>query len=86
MDLPLALTTALESGNCVLFIGAGVGRHANLPNGDAAPAASELAEQLAKKYNIEAGPNPDLAKVAQVVQVRKGRRSSSPKLTPLWRI
>jgi tetratricopeptide (TPR) repeat protein len=74
VDLPLALTTALESGNCVLFIGAGVGRQATLPNGDPSPTAFELAEQLAKKYNIEAGPNPDLAKVAQVVQVRKGRK------------
>jgi tetratricopeptide (TPR) repeat protein len=74
VDLPLALTTALESGNCVLFIGAGVGRQAHLPNGNPAPTASELADQLAKKYNIEAGPDPDLAKVAQVVQARKGRK------------
>lgn len=73
MDLPMGLTSALESGNCVLFIGAGAGYHASLPDGTVAPDAATLAERLAVHFRIDIGEERDLAKVAQVAEIRKGR-------------
>ena len=43
MDLPMGLVSALETGNCVLFIGAGVGHHARDPRGESAPDGRTLA-------------------------------------------
>lgn len=73
MDLPLGLVTALESGNCVLFVGAGIGHNVTAKGGGPAPGATELAKRLATRYGLEPGPDPDLAKVSQVVEIRKGR-------------
>lgn len=71
--LPLGLRQALESGQCVLFLGAGVGKHLCTPDGRPAPDAAGLAADLAKHFSIDVAAQPDLAKVAQVVEIRKGR-------------
>lgn len=73
MNLPLGLVTALESGNCVLFVGSGVGHNAKTPAGTASPDGAALASKLVDRYAIEADGSPDLAKVSQVVEIRKGR-------------
>ena len=73
MDLPMGLVSALETGNCVLFIGAGVGHHARDPRGESAPDGRTLAASLASAFGIDAGEVPDLAKVSELVERRKGR-------------
>jgi hypothetical protein len=45
--LPLGLRQALESGQCVLFVGAGVGEHLLASDGKCAPDANTLATELA---------------------------------------
>jgi tetratricopeptide (TPR) repeat protein len=71
--LPLGLRQALESGQCVLFVGAGVGGHLHAADGTSAPDAVALASEMAHHFSIDPGSTPDLAKVAQLVQIRKGR-------------
>ena len=73
LSLPLPLQTALEAGRCVLFVGAGVGRHARDAAGETAPLAEDLARQLADQFGIDAGERPDLSRIAQVVHLRHGR-------------
>lgn len=70
--LPLGLRQVLESGDCVLFIGAGVGDHLIKTDGSRAPDGETLARELCARYDIvpESG---DLAKVAQLVEIRKTR-------------
>jgi hypothetical protein len=58
LELPLALRQSLEAGDCVLFIGAGIGRHL-LRDGLPAPTGVELAGELAGEFKIESeNPNP----------------------------
>jgi hypothetical protein len=73
VDIPLGLRQSLESGECVLFIGAGIGQHL-LRDGKPTPDGASLAEQLAKDFKIDVRGTPvNLAKVAQIVELRKGR-------------
>ncbi len=69
----MGLLSALESGNCVLFLGAGAGYHAFYSDGRNAPDGATLATELAKHFRIDIGDERDLAKVAQVAEIRKGR-------------
>ena len=73
LELPLGLRHALESGECVLFIGAGSGKHLLDAKGAPAPDGKTLAKDLARQFSIEAAGIDDLAKISQVVQIRKGR-------------
>jgi Flp pilus assembly protein TadD len=50
-----------------------VGRHLHAPDGSCAPDAATLAKELARYFSIDGGDSPDLAKVAQLVEIRKGR-------------
>lgn len=70
--LPLGLRYSLEAGECVLFIGAGIGSHLKGPNGQPAPDASSLAKELAEAFSIDT-TNYELSKISQIVQLRKGR-------------
>jgi SIR2-like domain len=70
--VPLGLRHAIESGECVLFVGAGIGAHLKGPDGISAPDGESLAKQLAKHFGIETEIY-DLAKISQVVALRKGR-------------
>src|SRR5260221_952835 len=74
LTLPLGLKHAIESGNCVLFLGAGIGHHLKDSNGDPAPNAPELAMELANHFNIDT-ITPDLAKVAQAIVNRQQSRA-----------
>jgi tetratricopeptide (TPR) repeat protein len=73
-DIPLGLRQALEAGECVLFLGAGIGWHL-WRDGVHAPVGTALAKELADNFRIDAGPSPSLAKVSQVVEIRKGGRT-----------
>lgn len=73
MDLPLGLVSALESGECVLFLGSGIGHNMTSPDGSHAPDGTTLAKALAEKFSFDPGDQPDLAQVAQVVELRQGR-------------
>ena len=53
IELPLGLIRALESGDCVLFLGAGIGDHLFDRNGNPAPDANSLAKELADYFEIE---------------------------------
>ena len=73
IEFPLGLRHAIESGSCVLFIGAGIGEHLIDSEGKPAPDAITLAKELASNFSIETKGNYDLAKISQVVELRKGR-------------
>jgi len=71
--LPFELRSTLTSGKGVLFLGAGIGHNA-IRDGGRMPTGSELAVQLATAFDIDTGGSTDLAKVAQVVELRRGRK------------
>lgn len=71
--IPLSLRHVLESGQGVLFVGAGIGYSCARPDGAPMPDARQLAGELASEFAIDAASDPDLPKVAQVVELRKGR-------------
>jgi len=65
-EIPLPLRQALESGQCVLFCGAGIGYNVTGPDGIRAPTGNELAQEIAKEFDIDAGDKPDLAQGSQI--------------------
>jgi tetratricopeptide (TPR) repeat protein len=73
IELPLGLRTALETGRCVLFLGAGIGAHVMDPNGNPGPDGATLARELAKEFSIDISSDAQLSKVASVVELRRGR-------------
>ena len=73
LSLPLPLRSALESGRCVLFVGSGVGGNAARADGTSAPVGRALAEELAARFGVDAGSDPQLTTVAEVVAIRRGR-------------
>ena len=73
IEFPLGLRTAIESGGCVLFLGAGVGAHLRDSEGKQLPDGEQLARELAGNFKIDCGDNYDLTRVAEAVEVRRGR-------------
>jgi tetratricopeptide (TPR) repeat protein len=73
VEIPLPLRHALELGESVLFIGAGIGKHLHRPNGKGLPDAEGLARDIATHFSIDT-TSDDLAKVAELVQIR-GRKN-----------
>jgi tetratricopeptide (TPR) repeat protein len=72
IELPVGLKHALEIGECVLFLGAGVGAHLHDEHGNPAPDAHDLAVELADTFDIDT-KDFDLAKLAAYVEHIKGR-------------
>ncbi len=73
VDIPFPLRHALELGECVLFLGAGIGKHlCQAATSTSLPDASGLARDIAKHFSIDT-TSDDLPKVAELVQVR-GRK------------
>jgi hypothetical protein len=60
--LPLGLRQALESGDCVLFVGAGIGHHLVSPKGTTAPDGGGLADEIIRHFNLGI-PSTDLPRV-----------------------
>ncbi len=73
IELPIGLRHALESGECVLFVGSGIGDHLLDPEGKAAPDSASLAKELGEYFSIDAKDADDLAKISEIVELRKGR-------------
>lgn len=58
----------------MLFVGAGIGRNAFDSTGAEAPDGRQLAKELVSRFSIDLqGEDPDLSKIAQLVELRKGR-------------
>ena len=75
MDLPFNLKQALESGSCVLFIGAGMGHYMVDANGEHIPDGMGLAKRLAETFKVPiTDGNYDLAKISQYIEGKKGRK------------
>ncbi|MEZ5814421.1 MAG: tyrosine-type recombinase/integrase [Alphaproteobacteria bacterium] len=72
-QIPLSLQQAIESGKCVLFLGAGIGGHLTT-NGKPLPNGWELAQELCKKFDLEAKESYQLPLVSRVVELKKGRK------------
>jgi tetratricopeptide (TPR) repeat protein len=70
--LPLGLRQALESGDCVLFLGAGIGSHYTRPDGKPAPDGGQLVEELIRQFKLNIDPT-DLPRVAQLAEIRSSR-------------
>jgi SIR2-like domain len=81
MHLPLGLSAALETGNCVLFLGSGVGFNLTDDRGDLAPTGDQLAKEMAEAFEIETEGNNNLALVSQIVERRHGRNRLNSYLT-----
>ena len=64
----------MESGECVLFLGAGIGGHLTDEQGRTAPSGADLAVELAKHFSVDTEGSSDLAKISQVVEIRKKGR------------
>jgi len=73
IEIPLGLRHALESGQCVLFVGAGAGANLLGPDGKTAPDGTALASEMAAHFGIETEGITDLAKIAEFVELTKGR-------------
>jgi tetratricopeptide (TPR) repeat protein len=71
-EFPLGLRQSLEAGDCVLFVGAGIGRHLKASDGGCAPDATELAHELADHFAFETATYK-LPKISELVEVRKTR-------------
>jgi tetratricopeptide (TPR) repeat protein len=72
-ELPFGLRQAIDSGTCVLFLGAGIGQHLLDGEGKSAPTGWELAEEIAQQFKIESSSELDLARASQIAELRKGR-------------
>lgn len=72
-DIPLALRHSLESGHCVLFVGAGAGRHLLSNDGTPAPDGAALTSELADYFNIPGAEYHTLANLSEYVEITKGR-------------
>ena len=72
IGFPLGLRQVLESGDCVLFLGAGVGGHLRRPDGSLAPDGQQMAMDRSKHFGLGTD-SLDLAKIAELVEIRKGR-------------
>jgi hypothetical protein len=74
LTLPLPVRHAIESGRAVLFLGAGIGYNAHAPDGSTMPTAKMLAKDLCIKFCIDPNLSEDLSKIAQLVEIRHGRK------------
>ncbi len=72
--IPLGLRHALETGECILFIGAGIGKNVKNKKADHAPVANELSKELIEHFNLGIDQNTSLAEVAEIIEIRKGRK------------
>jgi tetratricopeptide (TPR) repeat protein/cold shock CspA family protein len=73
LSLPLPVRHAIESGRAVLFIGAGIGFNAHAADGSHMPVGKALAKDICTHFGIDPTVSEDLAKIAQLVEIRHGR-------------
>jgi len=73
LDIPLGLRTAMESGNCILFIGAGLGNHITDSKGAKSPDGLTLAKEIASEFSIDIESDFNLSQIASIIDLRVGR-------------
>lgn len=73
IEIPLGLRQSIQSGNCILFLGAGIGNYLRNSDGEVAPDGRTLAKNLADHFGIDCGEQYYLPKIAQIVEIRHGR-------------
>lgn len=73
MEIPIGLRNAIETGECVLFIGSGIGAYLTDSEGKTAPDGRGLSIELAKQFEIQTDNPENLSKIAKIVELRKGR-------------
>jgi tetratricopeptide (TPR) repeat protein len=66
-------TSRFEKGECVLFIGAGIGIHYKDGQGEPLPNVQGLADELVEHFDELKIPKGDLPRVAQLVELRSTR-------------
>ena len=71
--LPSPLRQSLEKGECVLFVGAGIGYDYKRSDGTAVPDGKQLAADLVTHFKLNIDPATDLTRVAQLVEIRASR-------------
>ncbi len=71
-DIPLGLRHSLESGECVLFVGSGIGDNLKALDGGSLPTGYTMAKELADEYKIEA-KEYKLPDISKLIEIRKGR-------------
>jgi hypothetical protein len=74
INIPLGLRNSIETNNCVLFVGAGIGCHFKTPTGDSAPDGAQLCKLLCEKISVNYKPDCRLSQIAELVEIRKGRK------------
>lgn len=72
MSIPLDLRQAMEAGECVLFLGAGIGHYCFNEEGNHAPDAMGLLTLLKEKFDIN-DDSKDLTKVTDYIEYKHGR-------------
>ena len=75
MNIPYDLKQALETGNGVLFVGAGMGYNMIDSEGNHIPDGPKLAEAIARRFALPINGNYDLAKTAEYVVIQKKGRT-----------
>ncbi len=81
-EIPLSLVSSIESGKCVLFLGAGIGFNVT-SGGKRLPTGKELAHELCDRFSIER--NDDLILVSSVVEMQTDRDSLESYLATRFR-
>ena len=75
MDIPVDLKNALETGDCVLFVGAGMGYNMVDGENNQIPDGKLLAQLIAEKFSLPKSEEYSLNDVSSFVEIRKnGRR------------
>ena len=75
MSISFDLKQALETGNAILFVGAGMGYNMVTSNGDAIPDGAKLAQMIADNFHVPSNGITDLAKITQYVVAQKGGKN-----------
>lgn len=70
ISIPLPLLQSVESGSCVLFLGAGIGHHLTR-DGATMPDGTQLARDLSRHFELDTDGSVDLSEVAQFVELAK---------------
>lgn len=72
--IPLGLRHAMETGQCILFLGSGIGHYAKDNCGRKAPTGYELAQELIDHFSLNIDYSTPLTDVAEIIEIRKGRK------------
>jgi tetratricopeptide (TPR) repeat protein len=74
INIPLGLKNVINSQNCVLFVGAGIGIHLKNSNGDTAPNGGQLCELMCKNFKIPYENHFSLNQISELVEIDYGRK------------